>query len=200
MPVRPIGSVPSLTLAIANSAMPRRPAGARTRMIDDPFRDGPALVRFARNWLQVGSPTVGKNDLDRLVRWRDALSAFLAAFAAGNPSVSALAILNEEIERATRTRRLSAKLEVEAVASNGLVERLVANCIDEIARCDPGRIRQCSRPECSLLFYDTTRNRSARFHAENPCGWRAREARRRLSVRSSDLLDVDVDDGPAAAS
>jgi predicted RNA-binding Zn ribbon-like protein len=51
-----------------------------------------------------------------------------------------------------------------------------------------------------LLFYDTTRNRSARFHAENPCGWRAREARRRLSVRGSDLLDVDVDEGPAAAS
>jgi predicted RNA-binding Zn ribbon-like protein len=182
-PVRPIGSVPSLTLAIANSAMPRRPARARAREVDDPFRDRLALVRFARNWLQLGSPTVAKNDLVRLVRWRDALSTFLAAFATGNPSTSALAILNEEIERATRTSHVSAKLEVEAVASDGLVERLVANCIDEIAGCDPVRIRQCSRPECSLLFYYTTRNHSARFHAENPCGWRAREARRRQSAR-----------------
>lgn len=191
MPVRPIGSHPSLTLAIANSAMPRRPAGARVRMVDDPFRDGPAFVRFARNWLQVGSPTVAKDELARLVRWRDALCAFLTGFAAGNPSVSALAILNEEIERATWARRLSATLEVEAVASHGFVEVVVASCINEIAGCDPSRIRQCSRPECMLLFYDTTRNRSARFHAENPCGWRAREARRRLSVRGTDLLDAD---------
>ena len=198
MPVRPIGSHPSLTLAIANSAMPRRPAGARVGMVDDPFRDGPALVQFVGNWLQLGNPTVAKNDLARLVRWREALCAFLAGFAAGKPSVGALAILNEEIERATWTRRLSAKLEVEAVASYGFVEMLVANCIIEIASCDPSRIRQCSRPECRLLFYDTTRNRSARFHAENPCGWRAREARRRLSVRGNDFLDAD--DGPAAAS
>jgi predicted RNA-binding Zn ribbon-like protein len=187
MSVRPIGSVPSLTLAIANSAMPRRPARARAHTVNDPFRDGPALDRFARKWLQGDRLTVGKNDLVRLVRWRNALSAFLAAFAAGNPLVSALVILNEEVERAKPTRRLSAKLEVEAVASQGLVERLVANCVDEIATCDPGRIRRCSRPECSLLFYDTTRNRSARFHAENPCGWRAREARQRKI--SSKCLD-----------
>lgn len=189
-PVRPIGSVPSLTLAIANSARPRRPARARMPMVDDPFRDGPTLVRFARNWRQVGSPTVGKNELLRLVRWRDALSVFLTAFVAGKPSANALAILNGEIERATLTRRLSAKLKVEAVAGDGLVERLVAICISEIARCDPGRIKRCMRPECSLLFYDTTRNLSARFHAETPCGWRAREARRRQSARSGAGMGV----------
>ena len=183
-PVRPIGSVPSLTLAIANSARPRRPAHARVPTVDDPFRDGPAFVRFARTWRHVGNPTVGKNELLRLVRWRDALSAFLTTFVAGKPSASALAILNEEIERATLTRRLSAKLEVKGMASDGVVERLVAICTDEIAGCDPGRIKRCMRPECSLIFYDATRNLSARFHAERPCGWRAREARRRQSARS----------------
>ena len=51
----------------------------------------------------------------------------------------------------------------------------------EIGNCDPTQIRQCARAECSLLFYDMTRNRSARWHAEEPCGWRSRDQRRRAT-------------------
>jgi predicted RNA-binding Zn ribbon-like protein len=51
--------------------------------------------------------------------------------------------------------------------------------IDEIADLDLERLRECARPECTLVFYDETRSRTQRWHAENPCGWRARQARHR---------------------
>jgi CGNR zinc finger len=44
---------------------------------------------------------------------------------------------------------------------------------------DTSRLRQCERQECDLLFFDPTRSRSQRWHAENPCGWLERQHRRR---------------------
>jgi predicted RNA-binding Zn ribbon-like protein len=43
---------------------------------------------------------------------------------------------------------------------------------------DLSRLRQCQRKECDLLFFDTTRSRSQRWHAQNPCGWLERQHRR----------------------
>jgi predicted RNA-binding Zn ribbon-like protein len=43
---------------------------------------------------------------------------------------------------------------------------------------DLSRLRQCQRKECDLLFFDTTRSRSQRWHAESPCGWLERQHRR----------------------
>ena len=47
--------------------------------------------------------------------------------------------------------------------------------IDELDALEPDRLRRCARPECDLLFYDTTRSRTRRWHAEDPCGWRERQ-------------------------
>lgn len=59
----------------------------------------------------------------------------------------------------------------------GLARRLAA----ELAALDPDRLRRCARPECDLVFYDTTRSRTQRWHAEDPCGWRERQRRRRAT-------------------
>jgi predicted RNA-binding Zn ribbon-like protein len=59
--------------------------------------------------------------------------------------------------------------------SAGLARRLVG----ELAGLEPGRLRRCARSECDLLFYDTTRSRTQRWHAEDPCGWRERQRRHR---------------------
>jgi len=56
----------------------------------------------------------------------------------------------------------------DASAAAGLARRL----IEELAVTNPGRMRRCARAACGLLFYDTTRSRTRRWHAENPCGWR----------------------------
>jgi predicted RNA-binding Zn ribbon-like protein len=57
----------------------------------------------------------------------------------------------------------------------GLARRLV----EELAALEPTRLRRCARAECSLLFYDATRSRTRRWHAEDPCGWRERQHHRR---------------------
>jgi predicted RNA-binding Zn ribbon-like protein len=57
----------------------------------------------------------------------------------------------------------------------GLARRI----IQELDGVDLSRFRQCQRAECDLLFFDPTRSRSRRWHAENPCGWLERQHRRR---------------------
>jgi predicted RNA-binding Zn ribbon-like protein len=59
--------------------------------------------------------------------------------------------------------------------SAGLARRLAG----ELAGLDPGRLRRCARSECDLVFYDATRSRTQRWHAEDPCGWRERQRRHR---------------------
>jgi predicted RNA-binding Zn ribbon-like protein len=51
--------------------------------------------------------------------------------------------------------------------------------IEELGGVDSTRLRQCQRAECDLLFFDPTRSRSRRWHAEQPCGWLERQHRRR---------------------
>ena len=76
--------------------------------------------------------------------------------------------------RATNMLRVAETSEAPSLAA-----RVAGLCMTEIANCDPTRIRQCARAECSLLFYDMTRNRCARWHAEERWGWRSRDQRRR---------------------
>jgi predicted RNA-binding Zn ribbon-like protein len=57
----------------------------------------------------------------------------------------------------------------------GLARRLA----EELSILEPGRLRRCARAECGLLFYDTTRSRTRRWHAEDPCGWRERQRQHR---------------------
>jgi predicted RNA-binding Zn ribbon-like protein len=61
-----------------------------------------------------------------------------------------------------------------------LTSRLARRVVEELDALDPDRLRRCARPECDLLFYDTTRSRTRRWHAEDPCGWRERQRAHRL--------------------
>ena len=56
-----------------------------------------------------------------------------------------------------------------------LAAALARRLVDELDALEPDRLRCCARPECDLLFYDTTRSRTRRWHAEDPCGWRERQ-------------------------
>jgi predicted RNA-binding Zn ribbon-like protein len=56
---------------------------------------------------------------------------------------------------------------------------LARSLIEELAAIEPNRLRRCARTACGLLFYDTTRSRTRRWHAEDPCGWRERQLQRR---------------------
>jgi len=107
-----------------------------------------------------------------------AATALLAGTPVDCPAISALA------------RDSTSRLELAADSNGTLLRRQiwhdpsVSSClarqlIEELATLDPRRLRRCARPECGLLFYDTTRSRTQRWHAEDPCGWRERQRQRR---------------------
>lgn len=51
----------------------------------------------------------------------------------------------------------------------------------ELGAMELARLKRCQRPACNLVFYDTTRSRTQRWHAESPCGNRERQQRHRSS-------------------
>src|SRR6266545_4823641 len=70
----------------------------------------------------------------------------------------------------------------EAILAGGALDCAEINALaaDSTARVElnalePDRLRRCARPECDLIFYDTTRSHTRRWHAEDPCGWRERQ-------------------------
>jgi predicted RNA-binding Zn ribbon-like protein len=65
------------------------------------------------------------------------------------------------------------------------VTQLARQLIEELTLLDPTRLRRCAKEECDLLFYDNSRSRTQRWHAEDPCGWRERQRSRRAHVRAT---------------
>jgi predicted RNA-binding Zn ribbon-like protein len=63
----------------------------------------------------------------------------------------------------------------------GLARRVAS----ELAGIDLTRLKRCERPACMLVFYDTTRSATRRWHAEAPCGARERQRRYRAASRTN---------------
>jgi predicted RNA-binding Zn ribbon-like protein len=60
---------------------------------------------------------------------------------------------------------------------------LARRVIEELGAIEPNRLRRCARPECGLIFYDSTRPGTQRWHSEDPCGWRERQRLRRARAK-----------------
>lgn len=146
----------------------------------DPFANTATARAFLARWTTGG--TVTRRTLALLRAWRTALVAVLGQVTADEPvSDQHLGAVNALAIQCSRVRSLTGTLDVtdEVREAREGAHAIIARCIDEIGFCDPSRIRRCARPACGLFFYDLTRNRSARWHAEHPCGWRTRDERRR---------------------
>lgn len=55
----------------------------------------------------------------------------------------------------------------------------------ELGEIEVARLKRCERADCNLVFYDTTRSRTQRWHAEAPCGNRERQRRYRAAADRS---------------
>ena len=180
-------AAPTLTLTIANSALARRPSGDRRATLDDPFatkeKAETFLAAIAADATRRRRPrfAASRDVLARLADWRAALRGLLDALAAGvEPPPECLSVVNAAAERAMRSKLLTSVMAVEeTVSADDPVAWLSALCVDELSRCDPRRVKICARPQCGMVFYDQTRNGAARWHAEDPCGWRSRDEKRR---------------------
>ncbi|MBO0814005.1 MAG: CGNR zinc finger domain-containing protein [Actinobacteria bacterium] len=173
--------IPETLILLANLGLPRRPTGAATRHSEPVLPDAESANRQLAALI---SDPVTDRDLPAVRRVHQAAVGAATALLAGAPvdcpAISALA------------HRSTGRLELAAEGDGTLRRRLAwedpsvssylaRRLIEELATLDPQRLRRCARAECSLLFYDTTRSRTQRWHAEDPCGWRERQRQRRAS-------------------
>lgn len=170
--------IPEALITLANLGLPRRPAGARTRLTEAALSD----VATANRQLQaVISRPVMKKDVSDLRDLQRAAAGVVDALLAGNtPDCSVLNDLARGSTGRTEVVVTGGALRQQIAwddgsATAGLARRL----IEELGAMEPGRLRRCARRECGLVFYDTTRSRTRRWHAEDPCGWRQRQQARR---------------------
>jgi predicted RNA-binding Zn ribbon-like protein len=170
---------PRVLLLLANLGRPRRPSGVAAPYAEPILPD--ATVASAQLAEVVDRPVAAADlvDLRRLhlasVHAADAIlaresvdCAELNALAAGSSARIEL-VVTDGVPR----RHL-------IWADTSLSAALARRLIEELNALEPDRFRRCARPECDLLFYDTTRSRTRRWHAEDPCGWRERQRVHRL--------------------
>jgi predicted RNA-binding Zn ribbon-like protein len=168
------GAVPEALILLANLGRPRRPAGAAAPFTE-PVLPDPAIA--SAQLAAVVEQRVPESDLAGLRRLRRAAARAAEAILAG-----------EDVELAEiNALAADATARVELVAADGALQErltwddatlaaaLARRLVEELSRLEPDRLRRCARPECDLLFYDTTRSRTRRWHAEDPCGWRERQ-------------------------
>jgi predicted RNA-binding Zn ribbon-like protein len=174
---------PQLLLLLANLGRPRRPSGAAAPYAEPILPD--ATVASAQ-LAEVADRPVAEADLADLRRLQrasvDAAEAILAGEALDGAEVNALAA--------------GSCARVELFVTDGIPRRqliwtdtslaaaLARRLVEELSALEPDRLRRCARPACDLLFYDTTRSRTRRWHAEDPCGWRERQRVHRLRTSS----------------
>lgn len=184
-------NTPVLCLALANTAKPSRPSGARVTRSEDLLGSPESADVFLATMDLPGLGAGRRRALAELRELRDAVESILHGLAHASADEDVLdriapddlAVLNTIAGRCGLAVRLDASLASRFVpAADDPVAGLATLCALELNACDPSRFRTCERQECGRYFYDTTRNRSGRWHAEEPCGWRMRAERRARPV------------------
>jgi predicted RNA-binding Zn ribbon-like protein len=159
---------------LANLGRPRRPSGAAAASTEAILPD--ATIASTQLAGVVDQPVVAA-ELAALRRVQQAAAHAAEALLAGEPvdsgDLNALAAgstahVELDVTHGATRRRL-------VWTDRSLTAALARRLIDELDALEPDRLRRCARPECDLLFYDTTRSRTRRWHAEDPCGWRERQ-------------------------
>ena len=173
-----IGSIPTTVLALVNAGKRRRPSRQVRTTFSDLFADLETVANPFRQGSYSGPVRV--SDLESLRQVQTALQSVLALWDRRDHQFqAALQTLNRFAARCRWTRMLKEDGTLAEEPAGSLAALVAARCVIELSQCDPTRLKTCGWPPCELVFYDTTRNRSVKWHAEDPCGWRARAARTR---------------------
>jgi predicted RNA-binding Zn ribbon-like protein len=169
-------------VALANAGRARRPPGARLAVAEDPFGRAESATGLVREFL--GRPVLaGELDgLSRLAIEAQRIAERLVEGAA--PSPKQINRLAADCAGHSQLRSTpGGALEAVVVWDSGPAAAVLARrVIEELGAIEPSRLRRCARPECGLVFYDSSRSGTQRWHSEVPCGWRERQRRRRTQA------------------
>jgi predicted RNA-binding Zn ribbon-like protein len=171
---------PETLLQLANLTVPRKP-GRGPRIYPDPLADRKTAAQA------LGIPRVDAADLSALRELHETSLELVDALLGGRPLARPAARLAELAEPSAATVRLDVgedqtlrtRLEWTEPTPTATLARQVAL---ELGEMDPRRLKRCALPACDLLFYDTTRSGTRRWHAESPCGIRERQRRHRAGA------------------
>jgi predicted RNA-binding Zn ribbon-like protein len=172
---------PDTLLGLVNLTVPRKPDRGPT-IYPDP------LARPAAAAQALGLRRVEASQLGGLRELHQTVVELVDALLAGRSLGRSAARLTELARPSTAVvrlevgedRGLGSRLEWSDPTPVSALARRVAS---ELAELDVGRLRRCERPACNLVFYDTTRSGTRRWHAESPCGARERQRRHREASR-----------------
>jgi predicted RNA-binding Zn ribbon-like protein len=173
--------IPTALVTLANLGRPRRPSRAPARSTEPVLPDAVTASGQLEGVIALPVREVDLPGLRALQRF-----AVRAAEALLDGDVPEPGLLNDLAGDSSARVRLTAHrgfLHTELTWRDvSVVGQLARRLIEELASLDPTRLRRCAREQCGLLFYDGTRSRTQRWHAEDPCGWRERQHTRRARV------------------
>ena len=177
-----------MLVALANAGRPRRPPGARHATSVDPFEQVRSATSLLSGYLGrsvVVGELAGVRDLAAEVgRIAEDLVDGRAPSLDGLNRLAAGCVGRSEVVLRSGGK-LVAHVRWEAGPAAASLARRV---VEELGEIEPARLRRCARAECGLIFYDSTRSGTQRWHSEVPCGWRERQRRRRAHARPSTSL------------
>ncbi len=169
---------PEVLVRIANLTVVRKP-GRAPKVHPDPLATTHSAAAALRTSRVGESELAGLRELHELVvdlvdrllndRGLESQAARLTALAAPSRAQAQLDIADGQLRQ---------RLEwTDPSLMAGLARRMVL----ELGAIAPDRLRRCGRPECDVVFYDSTRSNTQRWHAESPCGHRERQRRHRAA-------------------
>jgi predicted RNA-binding Zn ribbon-like protein len=174
---------PDTLLRLANLTVPRKP-GRGPRIYPDPLANRNTAAEA------LGIARLDTAQLRTLRELHKTSVELVDALLAGRPLDRPAARLTRLAEPSAATVRLDVgagqslrtRLQWSEPTPTATLARQVALELGEI---DPKRLKRCALPACDLLFYDTTRSATRRWHAESPCGARERQRRYRAAASTS---------------
>ncbi|MBE1485918.1 CGNR zinc finger domain-containing protein [Plantactinospora soyae] len=178
-------AVPAAAVAVVD-LLNSRPYANMPDKLDDPERVAQVLRPFGQ---EDGVPSAQRLDLVRAVR-----SDLLALVDAADPADAAggWAAFSGRVSAVTFQQDFSVpgQVELRQVAGDPVVGRITQDVAALVGAGDWSRLRLCANDVCREVFYDTTRNRSRRWHSYEYCGNRTNVAAYRARVAGSGSTSV----------
>jgi predicted RNA-binding Zn ribbon-like protein len=172
-----------------HAAGPGKPDRPRKPNRGPTIRPDP-LARAATAAQALGLERLETSQLEGLRELHQTVVEFIDGLLAGRSLGRPAARLTKLAQPSTATARIDVdenlafrtRLEWSDPTPGSMLARRI---VLELAEIDATRLRRCDRPACNLVFYDTTRSGTRRWHAESPCGSRERQRRYRAASHTS---------------